>query len=110
MAERERTEVLVVGAGQAGLAAGYHLAQRGIPFRILEADARVGDVWRRRYDGLRLYSPARYDALPGMKLPLAGHVYPTGAQMADYLEAYAQRFRLPVSTGVHVEHALAPAT
>jgi putative flavoprotein involved in K+ transport len=109
MAERERTEVLVVGAGQAGLAAGYHLAKRGIPFRILEADARVGDVWRRRYDGLRLYSPARYDALPGMKLPLAGHVYPTGAQMADYLEAYAQRFGLPVSTGVRVEHALAPA-
>ena len=53
-----RTEVLVIGAGQAGLAAGYHLQRFGIDARIVEADARIGDVWRRRYDSLRLYSPA----------------------------------------------------
>ena len=61
-----RTEVLVIGAGQAGLAAGYHLQRLGIAARIVEADDRVGDVWRRRYDALKLYSPAGYDSLPGM--------------------------------------------
>ena len=110
MAEHERTDVLIVGAGQAGLAAGYHLKQRGISARILEADARVGDVWRRRYDSLLLYAPARYSVLPGMAMPLPGHAFPTGQQMADYLEAYAKRFDLPVTTGVHVDRADAPAT
>ena len=62
----------MIGAGQAGLAAGYHLARRGIDFTILEAGRRVGDVWRERYDSLRLYSPARYDALPGLSFPLLG--------------------------------------
>ena len=58
----ERHEVIVIGAGQVGLAAGYHLAQCGIEFLILEASPRVGHVWRDRYDSLLLYSPARYDA------------------------------------------------
>ena len=70
MVERERTEVLIVGAGQAGLAAGYHVQRRGIDVRILEAEPRVGDQWRRRYDSLTLYSPARDDVLPGMPMPL----------------------------------------
>jgi cation diffusion facilitator CzcD-associated flavoprotein CzcO len=64
------TDVLVIGGGQAGLAAGYHLKRRGIDFRIVEADARIGDVWRRRYDSLLLYSLAGYDALPGLPFPL----------------------------------------
>lgn len=98
-----RTDVVVIGGGQSGLAAGYHLATRGLDFVILDANPRVGDVWRSRYDSLRLYSPARYDSLPGLSFPLPGHVVPTGNQMADYLESYASHFKLPVKTGVTVE-------
>jgi putative flavoprotein involved in K+ transport len=105
----ERHEVVVIGAGQAGLAAGYHLAQRGIEFVILEASARVGDVWRDRYDSLLLYSPARYNALPGHRFPLGRNVFPTGAQMGDYLEAYVAHHRLPVHTGVRIESLRADA-
>lgn len=99
----ERHEVVVIGAGQAGLAAGYRLAQRGIEFVILEASPRVGDVWRDRYDSLLLYSPARYDALPGHPFPLGRNVFPTGSQMGDYLEAYVAQQRLPVRTAVCVD-------
>ena len=87
-----RTDVLVIGAGQAGLAAGYHLHRLGIASRIVEADPRIGDVWRRRYDSLKLYSPAGYDGLPGMPFPLPKRAFPTGRQMADYLETYAGNF------------------
>jgi len=100
-------EAVVIGAGQAGLAAGYHLARRGIDFTVLEASRRVGDVWRERYDSLLLYSPARYNALPGLSFPLAGHAFPTGGQMADYLEAYADHHRLPVETGVRIDRVRA---
>jgi putative flavoprotein involved in K+ transport len=98
-----RTQVIVIGAGQAGLAAGYHLQRRGIDHVILEAAAHVGDNWRRRYDSLRLFSPAKYDSLPGLRFPLAPSAYPTGREMGDYLEAYADHFRLPVRTGVRVD-------
>lgn len=101
--ETKRYETVVIGAGQAGLAAGYHLAKRGVDFVILEADDRIGDNWRSRYDSLRLYSPARYDGLPGLPFPLPRTAYPTGDQMADYLESYAAHFRLPVHTGVRVD-------
>lgn len=99
----KRSDVVVIGGGQAGLAAGYHLAKRSVDFVILEANQRVGDTWRNRYDSLRLYSPARYDALPGFSFPLRRDAYPTGHQMAEYLESYATHFRLPVETGVVVE-------
>lgn len=99
----ERYDVVVIGAGQGGLAAGYHLARRGIDFAILDANERVGDNWRTRYDSLRLYSPAKYDALPGMPMKLPGHAFPTGNEMADYLESYARRFDLPVRNGVAVD-------
>jgi putative flavoprotein involved in K+ transport len=99
----ERHEVVVIGAGQAGLAAAYHLAQRGIEFVILEASVRVGDVWRNRYDSLLLYSPARYDALPGHRFPLGRNAFPSGVQMGDYLEAYVAHHQLPVRTGVRVD-------
>jgi putative flavoprotein involved in K+ transport len=99
----EEHEAIIIGAGQAGLAAGYHLARRGIEFQILEASPRVGDVWRDRYDSLRLYSPARYDALPGYPMPLQRNQFPTGVQMADYLESYAIHHRLPVRTGMRVD-------
>jgi len=99
----ERYETVVIGAGQAGLSAGYHLKRRGVDALILEANERIGDQWRSRYDSLRLYSPARYDGLPGMPFPLPGRSYPTDHQLADYLEAYAAHFDLPVRMGVEVD-------
>src|SRR4051812_25490479 len=65
----ERFQVVVIGAGQCGLSAGYHLAQRGLSFVILDASPRVGDQWRARWDSLRLFTPARYDSLLGMRFP-----------------------------------------
>lgn len=99
----ERVETVVVGGGQAGLSVGYHLARRGIPFVILEANERIGDSWRERWDSLRLFTPARYNALPGMPFPGPGHSFSTKDEVADYLEAYAARFELPVRTGVRVD-------
>ncbi len=99
----ERVETIVVGAGQAGLAVGYHLKQLGRPFVILDAHERIGDAWRRRWDSLRLFTPARYDGLPGMPFPAAPHAFPTKDEMADYLATYAGRFALPVRNGVRVD-------
>jgi putative flavoprotein involved in K+ transport len=96
-------ETLIIGGGQSGLAAAYHLRKRGLECLVLDEGERIGDSWRRRWPSLRLYSPARYDGLPGMPFPAPRHSFPTGYEMADYLEAYAGRFQLPVSTGVHVE-------
>jgi putative flavoprotein involved in K+ transport len=102
-APRERLDVVVIGGGQAGLATGYYLARRNLRFVVLDASPRVGDAWRRRWDSLRLFSPARFDGLPGMAFPAPGDSFPTKDEMADYLEAYAARFELPVRTGVAVE-------
>lgn len=98
----QRFHTVVIGGGQAGLAVGYHLAKRGIPFVILDAHARIGDAWRRRWDSLRLFTPTRFSALPGLALPGKSE-FPSKDEMADYLETYAKRFRLPVRTGVRVE-------
>ena len=99
----EQVETLIIGGGQAGLAAAYHLTRRGLPCLILDASERVGDSWRERWPTLRLYSPARNDALPGLPFPAPPHSFPTGLEMADYLEAYPARFELPVRSGVKVD-------
>jgi putative flavoprotein involved in K+ transport len=99
----ERIQTVVIGAGQAGLSVGYHLARRGLPFVILDANARVGDNWRKRWDSLRLFTPARYDGLVGMAFPGSPTAFPTKNEMADFLEAYATRFKLPIRSGVKVE-------
>ena len=101
--EPERFETVVVGGGQAGLAVGYHLWRRDRSFVILDAGPRVGDVWRNRWDSLRLFTPARYTGLPGLGFPAADWHYPTKDEVADYLESYAARFGLPVRTGVRVD-------
>ncbi|HET7869228.1 MAG TPA: NAD(P)-binding domain-containing protein [Actinomycetota bacterium] len=98
----ERFETVIIGGGQAGLAAGYHLAKRGVPFVILDASERIGDAWRNRWDSLRLFTPAKYDGLPGWRFPASKWTFPTKDEMADYLEAYAERFDLPVRSGVSV--------
>ena len=101
--QAERVHTLIVGGGQAGLSVGYFLKQRGIPFVILDASERIGDAWRNRWDGLRLFTPAQFDGLAGMKFPAARNSFPTKDEMADYLEAYAARFELPVRSGVRVD-------
>jgi putative flavoprotein involved in K+ transport len=98
----ERFDTVVIGGGQAGLATGYHLKQRGQRFVILEAGERIGESWRKRWDSLRLFTPARHDGLPGWGFPAPGWSFPGRDDMADYLEAYAARFELPVRTGARV--------
>ncbi len=99
----EYLQTIVIGGGQAGLATGYHLARRGLPFAILDASARVGDAWRNRWDSLQLFTPDRYAGLPGMRFPGPGSAFATKDQVADYLESYAVRFHLPVRSGIRVE-------
>jgi len=99
----ERFETVVIGGGQAGLAMGYHLTRRGRPFVILDANERIGDSWRKRWDSLRVFTPARLDGLPGMPFPARASSFPTKDEVADYLAAYAARFDLPVRTGVQVD-------
>ena len=101
--QTEHIQTVVVGAGQAGLSVGYFLARQGLPFVILDSNERIGDSWRNRWDSLRLFTPARYDGLAGMPFPAPAHSFPTKNEMADYLEAYARRFDLPVRTGVRVD-------
>lgn len=102
-AQRERVDVLVVGAGQAGLSVGYYLRKLGLEFVIADANARVGDSWRQRWDSLRLFTPNRFNGLDGMPFPGPRYDYPTKDQMADYLESYAAHFQLPVLHGVRVQ-------
>jgi putative flavoprotein involved in K+ transport len=98
----ERIDTVVIGAGQAGLAVGFYLAQQGRPFVILEAHERVGDSWRQRWDSLRLFTPARYDALPGSHYPGPAWAFPARDEFADYLERYAVERGLPVRTRTSV--------
>jgi putative flavoprotein involved in K+ transport len=100
---RERVPVIVIGAGQAGLSVAYHLKKLGLEFIILDANARVGDSWRQRWDSLRLFTPNRFNGLDGMPFPGPRYAYPTKDEMADYLESYAAHFQLPVLHGVRVQ-------
>jgi glycine/D-amino acid oxidase-like deaminating enzyme len=93
---------LVIGGGQAGLAMGYHLAQSGMHFQIADAGAEIGHVWRSRWDSLRLFTSGRYDNLPGLPFPAAPDAYPGKDDVADYLQAYAAKFELPVRPSTNV--------
>ena len=99
----EYFETVIIGGGQAGLSVGYHLKKQGHPFVILDANERIGDSWRKRWDSLRLFTPARLNGLPGWPSPAPAWSFPTKDEMADYLEGYATRFDLPVRTGVRVD-------
>jgi putative flavoprotein involved in K+ transport len=100
---RQQTETLIIGGGQAGLSVGYHLAQQGRPFLILDASERIGDSWRQRWDSLRLFTPAGFSGLDGMPFPAHPRSFPTKDEMGDYLEGYAAHFDLPVRSGVRVD-------
>jgi len=99
----EQFDTVIVGAGQAGLSAAYHLKKWGRSFVIVDANDRIGGSWRNRYDSLRLFTPSWAVKLPGWRFPRETAQHPTREQMAEYLEAYAGRFDLPVRTGVRVE-------
>lgn len=98
----ERVETVVIGAGQAGLATGYHLQRRGRPFVILDAEHRVGDGWRRQWDSLRIFTPAWADALPGKPYPAPPWSFPTKDEFADYVESYAAELGLPIRLDTRV--------
>jgi len=100
---RESFHTVVIGGGQAGLSVGYYLTRQRRPFVILDASTRVGDAWRQRWDSLRLFTPAVFDTLEGMAFPAPRYSFPTKDDMADYLEAYARRFELPVRSGVRAD-------
>jgi putative flavoprotein involved in K+ transport len=101
--DAEFFDTVIIGGGQAGLTAGYYLAKHGRSFVILDANERVGDAWRKRWDSLRLFTPACFSGLPGYPLPAPAWSFPTKDELADYLEAYAARFELPVRTGIAVD-------
>jgi putative flavoprotein involved in K+ transport len=89
-------DVVVVGGGQAGLAVGHFLAEQGRDFTILEAAGQPAAAWRERWDSLKLFTPARYDGLPGLAFPGDPNRYPTRDEVAAYLAEYARHFDLPV--------------
>jgi putative flavoprotein involved in K+ transport len=95
-------DVVVIGASQAGLAIGYHLAQRGVRFVILDGGSDIGHVWRSRWDSLKLFTPAQYSSLPGMAFPAPKDTYPSKDDVASYLESYASDFDLPVKLNATV--------
>jgi putative flavoprotein involved in K+ transport len=101
--DTEHVETVIVGGGQAGLATAYFLRRRGVPFVILDAEERVGDAWRHRWDSLRLFTYARYAGLPGLRFPAPSWSFPSKDDMADYLETYARTFELGVRSGVRVD-------
>jgi putative flavoprotein involved in K+ transport len=103
VASTETFDTIVIGGGQAGLSVGYYLKKQGRPFVILDANERIGGSWRTRtWNSLRLFTPARYDGLPGWSFPASAWSFPTARETADYLEAYAARFDLPVRTDMAV--------
>ena len=100
--ETTYVDTIVIGGGQTGLTVGYELAKRRIDFVILDANERVGDAWRKRWDSLLLFTPARYNGLPGMKFPAKGDQYVTKDEIATYLETYAEENDLPVRSNCRV--------
>jgi putative flavoprotein involved in K+ transport len=98
----ESYQTVVIGGGQAGLAAGYYLASHGENFIILDKNSRTGDAWRCRWDSLRLFTPSQFDSLPGMPFPASKNYFPSKDETANYLEGYACQFSLPIRHNINV--------
>ncbi|MEV5491499.1 ArsO family NAD(P)H-dependent flavin-containing monooxygenase [Streptomyces bobili] len=97
------TQVVVIGGGQSGLAAGYHLRRLGIDFVILDVRTTPGGAWQHAWDSLRLFSPAAYSSLPGRLMPAqTGQTYPDAQHVVQYLTDYEKRYELPVVRPVRV--------
>ncbi|MFF9141002.1 ArsO family NAD(P)H-dependent flavin-containing monooxygenase [Streptomyces albogriseolus] len=100
----QRADVVVVGGGQSGLAAGYHLRRLGVDFVVLDAQSAPGGAWQHTWDSLRLFSPAAHSSLPGRLMPAQqGETYPDAGHVVDYLADYEKRYDLPVQHGVQAE-------
>jgi putative flavoprotein involved in K+ transport len=99
---RQSYDVVVIGGGQAGLAIGYFLKRQEKHFVILDAGASIGSAWRSRWDSLVLFTPRRYDSLPGLPFPGDPDGYPTRDEVIAYLEAYTEKFALPLDLGSDV--------
>jgi putative flavoprotein involved in K+ transport len=93
----ERLDVTVIGAGQAGLAIGYFLARQGRRFVIIDGADSIGSAWQARWDSLTLFTPRRYDSLPGLEFPGDPDGYPRRDEVIEYLERYAETFKLPIA-------------
>ncbi len=100
--KKEKFSTVVIGAGQAGLSAGYYLKKLGEDFIILDEGNQTGDSWRQRWDSLRLFTPSQHDGLPGFPFPAVRGTFPTKEEMADYLVNYVNRFSLPVLSNTKV--------
>src|SRR5439155_1342378 len=100
--DTERLEVAVVGGGQAGLAMGYQLAQRGLRYAIFDASPEIGHSWVSRWDSLTLFTPAQFSSLPGLRFPAPDDHYPSKDEVARYLKLYAARFELPIRSACTV--------
>jgi putative flavoprotein involved in K+ transport len=103
MSREPALDVLVIGGGQAGLAMGYHLGRQDLRYLIVDSGPEIGSTWRSRWDSLQLFTPGRYDNLPGLPFPAAADAYPGKDAAADYLQAYAAEFGLPVRLDTTVE-------
>jgi putative flavoprotein involved in K+ transport len=103
MSSEDTYDTIVIGGGQAGLAAGFYLTQRRKSYIILDKNKRTGETWRNRWDSLRLFTPSQNDYLPGMKFPKPDFYFPTKDETADFLEAYARHFNLPVRFNMKVD-------
>ena len=99
----QHIETLIIGAGQAGLSTGYHLRRRRRSFLIVDGNERIGDNWRQQWDTLRLYTPAKYDGLPGLPFPADRWHFPQKDEVADYLESYALHWDLPVRMSTRID-------
>ncbi|MFS0576464.1 NAD(P)/FAD-dependent oxidoreductase [Sporosarcina sp. 179-K 3D1 HS] len=96
-------ETVVIGAGQAGLAMGFYLKQAGVRFLLIDQSSAVGDVWRKRYDSLTLFTPRMYSSLPGLPLVGEPHGFPMKDEIADYLQRYADVMDLPIQLNTYVQ-------